>query len=199
MHLDRWWFHHVPKAWAKDVVLPFVQAMCHSLWFCYRLAGYRSVLSRMAKRCGDGISSGRHFPTKNMRMLSLIFGRGFLGISICCRLIKFCPRQRSCPGQVACSKKVRFLRKSSPQTAKLPGTSGLFKKTISEKKFCPRQRSCPGQVACSKKVRFLRKSSAPGSEAARDKWLVQQHVRFLRKSSAPGSEAARDKWLVQKV
>ena len=32
---------------------------------------------------------------------------------------------------------------------------------------------------------FSGKSSAPGSEAARDKWLVQKHVRFLRKKSAP--------------
>ena len=42
---------------------------------------------------------------------------------------KFCPRQRSCQGQVASSKKSR----------------------ISEKKFCPRQRSSPGQVASSKR------------------------------------------------
>ena len=47
-------------------------------------------------------------------------------------LEKFCPRQRSCTGQVASSKKIRILRK----------------------KFCPRQRSCPGQVACSKKSKF---------------------------------------------
>ena len=67
------------------------------------------------------------------------------------------------------------MRKISAQAAKLPGTSGSFKKSpISEKK------------------------SAPGSEAARDKWLVQKDVGLLRKSSAPGSEAARDKWLVQK-
>ena len=88
---------------------------------------------------------------------------------------KFCPRQRSCPGQVACSRK----------------------KSCFQRKFCPRQRSCPGRVACSKTNHILRKSSAPGSEATRDKWLLQKD-RFLRKSSAPGSEAARDKRLVQK-
>ena len=86
---------------------------------------------------------------------------------------KFCPRQRSCPGQVACSKKVEILRKVLPQAAKLPGTNGLFKEVrflrrkkvlpqaaklpgtsgllkkspISEIKFCLRQRSYPGQVA----------------------------------------------------
>ena len=76
----------------------------------------------------------------------------------------FCPRQRSCPGQVACSKKSDFRERVLPQAAKLPVTSGLFKKSpISEKKFCPRQRSCPGQVACSKDVGFFIKSSAPGS------------------------------------
>ena len=84
-----------------------------------------------------------------------------------------------------------------PQAAKLPGTSGLFKKN-----------------------HILRNSSAPGSEAARDKWLVPKKkshfenkvlpqaaklpgtsgllkkCHALRKGSAPGSEAARDKWLV---
>ena len=85
---------------------------------------------------------------------------------------KFCPGQRSCPGQVACSRKKHVLRNSSapgseaardkwlvqkkhiwekvlPQAAKLPRTSGLYKKeSCFEKKFCPGQRSCPGQVAC---------------------------------------------------
>ena len=92
------------------------------------------------------------------------------------------------------------MRKVLPQAAKLPGTSGSFKKVsflrtssapgseaaqdkwlvqqkkclFFEKQFCPRQRSCPGQVACSKKVSFLRNSSAPGSEAAPDKWLGRE-------------------------
>ena len=49
------------------------------------------------------------------------------------------------------------------------------------------------------KARFLRKSSAPGSEPARDKWLVQgKSQTFEKKRSARGSEAARDKCLVQK-
>ena len=65
---------------------------------------------------------------------------------------KFCPRQRSNPGQVACSNET----------------------TIFEKKFCPRQRSCPGQVVCSKKSPNFEKKYAPGSEAARDKWLVKK-------------------------
>ena len=56
-------------------------------------------------------------------------------------------------GQVASSKKVHFLDKVLPQAAKLPATSGLFKKSS-----------------------FLRKSSAPVSEAARDKWLLQKHI-----------------------
>ena len=85
-------------------------------------------------------------------------------------------RNSSAPGSEAArdkwlvQKKSDVLEKVLPQAAKLPGTSGLFKK----------------------KVGFLRKSSAPGSEDARDKWLVQK-IGFLRKSSAPGSEAARDK------
>ena len=87
---------------------------------------------------------------------------------------KFCPRQRSCPEQVASSikkqlsanssapgseaaqdkwllQKSRFLKKVLAQAAKLPGTSGFFKKMIFWKQFCPRQRSCPGQEASSKK------------------------------------------------
>ena len=95
-------------------------------------------------------------------------------------------------------KRVILSEKVLPQAAKLPGTSGFFKKSP-----------------------ILRKSSAPGSEAARDKWLIQKKNNFLpkvlpqaaklpgtrglfkknhilRKSSAPGSEAARDKLLLQK-
>ena len=33
-------------------------------------------------------------------------------------------------------------------------------------------------MACSEEVGFLRKSSAPGSEAARDKWLLQKKMIF---------------------
>ena len=95
----------------------------------------------------------------------------------------------------------------------------MFKKTSdSDKQFCAKQRSCPGRVAWSKKGRFLRNSSAPGSEAARDKCLVQKNMISEKKvlppaaklsgtsglfkkneeNSDPGSEAARDKWFVQK-
>ena len=118
---------------------------------------------------------------------------------------KFCPRQRSCPGQVASYRKFGFLEKHLPQAAKLPGTSGLFKKKVdflekssapgSEaardkwclqnksifwKKFCPRQRSCPGQVVSSKTVYFLEK-------------VLPQAAKL------PGASGSlKDKWLVQK-
>ena len=83
-----------------------------------------------------------------------------------------------------------FLENVLPQAAKLPRSSGFFRKSrISEKKYCPRQRSCPRHVASSKKVGFLRKSSAPG--------LFKKSLNS-EESSAPGSEAARDKWLLQK-
>ena len=83
---------------------------------------------------------------------------------------KFCPRQRSCPGQVASSKKGSYFEeKVLPQAAKLPGTSGLSKKTrFSGNTFCPRQRSCPGQVASSKRSEFWEKSSAL------DKWFGRE-------------------------
>ena len=89
---------------------------------------------------------------------------------------KFCPRQRSCPRQVACSKNSQIFenkfcsRQRScpgqvqvlPQAAKLPQTSGFKRKRrIYEKEFCPRQRSCSGQVACSEKVGFLRNKNYP--------------------------------------
>ena len=71
--------------------------------------------------------------------------------------------------------KVHFLEKVLPQAAKLPGTSGFFKKNpIFENKFCPRQQGCLGHVVSSRKSPFSAKSSAPGSEAARDKWLLQK-------------------------
>ena len=88
---------------------------------------------------------------------------------------QFCPRQRSCLGHVACSKKSHGLRKSSA-----PGSEAAREKWFVQKND------------------ILRKSSAPGSEAARDKWLVEKTTHFLRTKSAPGSEAAQDKWLVQK-
>ena len=97
-------------------------------------------------------------------------------------------RKSSAPGSEAARdkwfvKKVQILRNNNlPQAAKLPGTSGLFKKVRSlKKKFCPRQRSCPGQVVCSKKRPISEKKSASGSEVAWDMWLVQKKVRFLRK------------------
>ena len=89
-----------------------------------------------------------------------------------------------------------------PQAAKLPGTSGFFpKKADFGEQVLPQAAKLPGTSGLFKKKtsHILRNNSAPGSEAARDKRLVQKkQVRFLRKSSAPGSEAARDKWLLQK-
>ena len=56
-----------------------------------------------------------------------------------------------------------------------------------------------GEIGSFKTKSEIRtKTSAPGSAAARDKWLAQKEVGILRKSSAPGSAAAPDKWFVQK-
>ena len=73
-------------------------------------------------------------------------------------------------------KKTFFGEKVLPQAAKLPGTRGLFKKIyFFEKKVLPQAAKLPGTSGLSKKKsHFLRKSSAPGSEAARDKWLLQK-------------------------
>ena len=77
---------------------------------------------------------------------------------------QFSPRQRSCPGQVVCSKKKRHcLRKHLSQATKLPGTCGLFKN----------------------KNLILRKSSPPGSGAARDKWPIQSNKSFFEEKNCP--------------
>ena len=65
---------------------------------------------------------------------------------------KFCPQQRSCPGQVACSKPNQILKESSA-----PGSEAALDKWLVQKK-----------------VGFLRKCSAPGSEATPDKWLGRE-------------------------
>ena len=99
---------------------------------------------------------------------------------------------------MACSKKVLFLEKVLPQATKLPGTSGFFKKkSIFWKKSAPGSEAARDKWLLQKEIIFSAKSSSPGSEAARDKWLLQKKDRFGSKSSAPGSEAARDKWLRQ--
>ena len=49
----------------------------------------------------------------------------------------------------------------------------------------------------SEKNRFSGKSSVPGSEAARDTWLLQKK-QFSANSSVQGSEAAREKLLLIK-
>ena len=60
---------------------------------------------------------------------------------------KFGSRQRSCPGQVASSKKDRILRISSA-----PDKWFLQKSRRNlENKFCPWQRSCPRQVGRSRR------------------------------------------------
>ena len=83
------------------------------------------------------------------------------------------------PGQVVYSKK--RLPKLLPQTAKLPGTSGLLKNSILWKTVLPQAAKLPGTSGFFKKKQFSAKSSAPGSEAARDKWLLKEKVDFLEK------------------
>ena len=105
--------------------------------------------------------------------------------------------QRSCLGQVVSSKQVDFREKVRPQAAKLPRTSGFFKKVSFCQTFCPRQRSCLGQVASYKHNRFSGKKFCPRQRSCLGQVASYIKNRFLE-SSAPGSEAARDKWCVQK-
>ena len=91
---------------------------------------------------------------------------------------KICSRQRSCPGQVTSSKTLDFLGKVLPQAAQLPQTGDFFKKMISGK-VLPQAKQLPQTYDFFKKKLIFWKSSAPGSEAARDKWFVQQNVCFF--------------------
>ena len=72
-------------------------------------------------------------------------------------------------------KKVEFLEKKLPQAAKLPRTSGFFNNKIDflEKKL-PQAAKLPRTSGFFKKSKFSGKSSAPGSEAARDKWVLRK-------------------------
>ena len=113
-------------------------------------------------------------------------------------LRKVLPQAAKMPGTSGSFKnKVDFLEKALPQAAKLPRTSGFFKNEIDflEKKFCPWQRSCPGQVVSSKKVDFLEKVLPQAEELPRTSGFFKKKT-FSGKESAPGSEAARDKWLL---
>ena len=91
---------------------------------------------------------------------------------------KIRPGQRSCPGQVACSKIVVFFSGKN-----LPNRITKNKSNVENKRFFVligmHTIEGYGSEMCVAKFgtiqsRFLRKSSAPGSEAARDKWLVQK-------------------------
>ena len=87
---------------------------------------------------------------------------------------RFCPRQRSCPGQVASSRKNEFSAESSAPGSEAAQDKWLVQKSLNfEEKLLPQAAKLPGTSGLFKKSHILRKSSAPGSEAARDKWLVE--------------------------
>ena len=110
---------------------------------------------------------------------------------------KFCPRQRSCPGQVVSSKK-SFPGQVLPQAAKLPGTSGSFKKKHFLENDLSQAAKLPGTSGFFQKNDFLEEVLPQAAKLPGTSGLFIKKRRFLRKSSAPGSEAARDKWLVKK-
>ena len=92
------------------------------------------------------------------------------------------PQAAKLPGTSGLLKKTIFWEKVLPQAAKLPGTSGFFKKVNFLPKVLPQAAKLPGTSGIFKKNRFLEKS-APGSEAAPDKWLHQRGVDFWKKLS----------------
>ena len=81
------------------------------------------------------------------------------------------------------------------QAAKLPRTGGsLQNNRISVNKTAPGSEAARDKWLLPKTSQNSGKSSAPGSEAARDKWLLPKASQVSGKN-APGSEAAWDKWL----
>ena len=100
----------------------------------------------------------------------------------------YLPSSRSCPGQVASSSNTKSIFwKNLPQAAKLPGTSGVFKKHWFLAKVLPQAAKLPGTSGFFKKHRFSGKSSAPGSEAARGKWLLNKKMCFWKNVLAQGA------------
>ena len=86
-----------------------------------------------------------------------------------------------------------------PQAAKLPRTSGFFKKKHDYwKRSAPGSEAAPDKWLLQKKGKFLEKVLPQAAKLPGTSGLFKKNVRFLRNSSAPGSEADRDKWLVQK-
>ena len=67
------------------------------------------------------------------------------------------------------------MEKVLPQAAKLPRKSCFFNKKVDFlEKVLPQAANLPRASGFFKKSRFPGKSSAPGSEAARDKLLLQK-------------------------
>ena len=105
------------------------------------------------------LPTARGYPTPPVEELwswcrASFWGSGETKIIFC---QKFCPRQRSCPGQVASSKK-KICQKFCPRQRRCLGQVAWSKNRNSEKKICPMQRSCPGQVVSSNKLDFLEKT-----------------------------------------
>ena len=85
------------------------------------------------------------------------------------------PQAAKLPGTSGFFKKVEFLAKVLPRAAKLPKTSDFFTNKVDFlAKVLPQAAKLPGPSGLFKKNRIFEKSSAPGSEAARDKWLLQK-------------------------
>ena len=110
-------------------------------------------------------------------------------------------RKTSSPGSEAArdkwllQKNIDFLEKVLPQAGKLPGTSGLFKQIVLGKKVLPQAAKLPrtSDFFQKKRLKVLPQAATlPGTSG-----FFQKSLKFEKKS-APGSEAARDKWLVQK-
>ena len=90
------------------------------------------------------------------------------------------------------------MEKVLPQAAKLPWTTGFFKKNefLENKKCAPGSEAAPDKWLL-KKIEFLEKVLPQGAKLPRTSGFFKR-IDFLENSSVPGSEAARDKWLLPK-
>ena len=93
--------------------------------------------------------------------------------------------------------KVKFLEKNKPQAAKLPGTSGFFRKNKSGKALPLAAKLLKTSGFFNKKTISWKKKLPQAAELPRTSGLFpQQKKQISGKCSARGSEAGRDKWLL---
>ena len=108
---------------------------------------------------------------------------------------QFCPRQRGCPGQVACTTKQRLLGESYAPGSEAAWDTWLLQKKYFLERICPRQRSCPGflqQMSISGKV-LPQTAKLPGTSGFFKNKSIFWRKFCPRQRSCPGQVASSKK------